>query len=431
VIKKQLHFFALLIFLIQFSFGQIENSSIQKLEKTLDSLSTTVLGLTKTVDFSVSDIELSTFIRAVAKNHKVNVSLESSLQQIRVSHNFSNATVKNVLLYLCKEYSLTIDVLGTIISIKRYSAPYVPRDIGVFYNKEKDLFSVNLQNDSLFIAFKKITDVTGKNLVFAPGIENQKLSSYIKEKTFESAIDKIAFANNLSVTKTKDNYYLFESASASNQKGATDSRRQKPARYRNSNFSFKVQDTLKQIIDVDFENVAIASIVKDIGLDLSINMFTSAPLSDAGNGTVKATGITFDTLLTKVLENTKFSYKKINNIYYFGSDDQASLLSAVTIPLMHRSIEIMNTPIQSNRNSGFNSTQTAGNTFNGNQNFNQNGSQNGNQNFNQNNQNSLNNPSNRNTNNQRSTFQDASNQSDAILSLIPKKIIEGLDKMLF
>ena len=288
MIKKTLYFLTFLIFLAQFSFGQIENSSLKQLEKTLDSLSTTVLGLTKKVDFSVNDIELSTFIRAVAKNHKINVSIESSLQNIRVSHNFSNAAVKNVLLYLCKEYNLTIDVLGTILSIKRYSTPYVPRDMGVFYNKEKDLFSIDLQNDSLFVAFKKITDVTGKNLVFAPGIESQKLSSYIKDKPFDSAIDKIAFANNLSVTKTKDNYYLFESASAPSQTGVSDGRRQKPARYRNSNFYFKVQDTIKQIIDVDFENVAIASIVKDIGLDLSINMFTSAPLSNAGNGTVKA-----------------------------------------------------------------------------------------------------------------------------------------------
>ena len=233
-----------------------EVERIQNIEKTLDSLSLTVTGLTKKVDFSVSDIELSTFIRAVAKNHKVNVSIETSLQQIKISHNFSNATVKNVFLYLCKEYQLTIDVLGTILSIKKHRIPYVPRDIEAIYNQEKDLFSVNLQNDTLFIAFKKITDVTGKNLVFAPGIGNQKISSYIKEKSFESAIDKIAFANNLSVTKTKDNYYLFESASSPNQKGITDTRRQKPARYRSSNFYFKVQDTLKQIVDVDFENVS-------------------------------------------------------------------------------------------------------------------------------------------------------------------------------
>ncbi|MGY0407590.1 MAG: type II secretion system protein GspD [Polaribacter sp.] len=423
MIKRYIPFLVLLVFFTKFSFGQENANRIQKLEKKLDSLSFKITGLNKKVDFSLNDTELPVFIRAIASEHKVNVSIDPQLQQIKVSQNFSNATVKNVFLYLCKEYNLTIDVLGTILSIKRFQTPYIKRDIEAKYNRDADLFSVNLQNDTLFVAFKEITNVTGKNLVFAPGIGNRRLSCYIQNKSFESAIDKIAFANNLSVTKTKDNYYLFESANAPNEKGITDTRRQKPARYRNSNFYFKVQDTIKQVVDVDFENVAIASIIKDIGFDLSINMFTSTPLSNAGNATVKATNISYDVLLTKILENTKFSYKKINGIYYFGNQKQASLISSVTIPLQHRSIEIMNSPIQSNRNSGFNSSQGF-NSSNGNQNFNNNSgfNQNNNQNFNNSNRNF-----NGNKNNQRSTFQDFSNQSDAILNLIPKKIIEGLE----
>lgn len=424
MIKRYTSFLFLAFFFIQVSFGQVEYDRIQKLEKTLDSLSSSISGLTKKVDFSINDTELPIFIRAIAKQHKINVSIDPQLQQIKVSQNFSNATVKNVFLYLCKEYNLTIDVLGSILSIKKYTIPYKQRDIEAKYNKELDLFSVNLQNDTLFVAFKEITNVTGKNLVFAPGIGNQKISVYIKDKSFESAIDKIAFANNLSVNQTKDNYYLFEIASAPNQKGITDTNRQKPARYRNSNFSFKVQDTIKQIVDVDFENVPIVSIIKDIGYDLSINMFTSTPLDGAGNATVKATNITYDVLLTKVLENTKFSYKKINGIYYFGNNEQASLLSSVTIPLQHRSVEIMSSPIQSNRNNGFNGNKGSNGSFNGNQNF-----SNNNSGFNQN-SNNLNNPNrnfNTSSNSQRSAFQDFSNQSDAILDLIPKKITEGLE----
>ena len=385
MIKKQLHFWVLLIFLTQVCFGQSQNNRIQKLEKTLDSLSISIVGLNKKVDFSLNDTELTVFIRAIANEHKINVSIDQSLQQITVSQNFSNATVKNVFLYLCKEYHLTIDVLGTILSIKKHFIPslYLPRDIGVQYDRKADLFSVDLQQDTLFVAFKKITDVTGKNLVFSPGIGNQQLSSYIKDKTFESAIDKIAFANNLSVTKTKDNYYLFEPAISQNQKGITDRKRQKPARYRNTNFYFKVQDSVKQLLDVDFENIEIAAIIKDIGYDLGSNMFTTTPLSGAGNATVKANLIHYDMLLTKILENTKFSYKKTNGSYYFGAEDQASLISSVTIPLMHRSIEIMNNPIQSNRNAGFNNNQNSGNAFGGNQNRN-------NQNINQNYENNQN-----------------------------------------
>ena len=394
-----------------FTFGQIEDDRIQEIQKKLDRLSTSVPGLTKKIDFSLNNTELPVFIRAIAAEQELNISIAIDLNQIKVSQNFSNAIVQNVFLYLCKEYHLTLDVLGSIISFKRYKKPFITRDISAKYDRDKDLFSVDLLNDTLFVAFKKITNLTGKNLVFSPEIENQKISSYIKDKTFESALDKIAFANNLSVTKTTDNYYLFESASAANQKGIADTRRQKPARYRNSNFYFKIQDTIKQLIEVDFENVSIASIIKDIGHDLNINMFTSSPLSGAGKATVKATLIPYDVLLTNILENTTFSYKKINDIYYFGDKEQFSLNSSVAIPLLHRSIEIMNSPVQSNRNSSFNSSNEYRN--NNNNSFNQETG-----NFNN---------SNSNLNN-RSTFQGySSSKSEAILDLIPKRITEGLE----
>lgn len=404
----------LFFFLSQCALGQ-EEARIQQLNNTLDSLSVSITGLRKKVDFSVNQIELSNFIRAVAETNKVNVSISPELSTIQISHNFSDASVKNVLVYLCKEYQLTIEVLGTILSVKKYKVPYVSRYIKLSYEKATDFFSVDLQSDTLHIAFKKITIATGKNLVFSPEIENQRISSFIKDMPFEGALDKIAFANNLTVTKTKDNYYLVESATTATQNGPTDTRRQKPARYRNSNFYFKVQDTLKQLVDVDFENTPIASIIKDIAFDLNINMFTSSPLESAGNATVKAVAIPYDVLLTKILENTKFSFKKINEIYYFGEDSQSSLLSSEVIPLLHRSIEVMNSPMQSNQNSAFNNGSNTLYSNNmganpGNQNLN------ANQNYNNNNRNATN----------RNTFDNYNNTADAILDLIPKSIIENL-----
>ncbi|MDA9316481.1 general secretion pathway protein GspD [Polaribacter sp.] len=408
----------LLLFLSSALYSQTTIDRIQQLEITLDRLSDSIKGLNNKVDFNVKESELTTLLRSIAKTNKINLSIATNLKQIKVTQNFANATVKNVLLYVCKQHQLTIDVLGTILSVKRYVIPFQTRTIEATYHKEKDLFSIHLQNDTLHTAFKKITDVTGKNLVFAPGIENQKITAYIKEKSFESAIDKIAFANNLSVTKTKDNYYLFESASSPNEKGITDTRRQKPARYRNSNFYFKVQDTVKQIVDIDFENVSIASIIKDIGFDLNINMFTSTPLESAGNATVKATNITFDQLLKSILENTKWSFKKKNNIYFFGDEKQTSLGTTTSIPLLHRSIEIMNNSGGSSRNTGFqdNGGNFSNNTNNNNQ-FNQN----------QGNTQNTNNSNRRSRSTNRNSFQDYSNNTEALLDLIPKSIKEGID----
>lgn len=421
MIKKSITFIVLLFLCNQFSYGQQDR--IKELERTLDSLSVSISGLSKKVDFDLSDTNIATFIKAIASNNKINVSVETDLSNSTISQNFTNATVSNVFLHLCKEYNLTLEVLGSILSFKRYEIPIRIREIEVSYDKKADLFSVNFQNDDLYKVLKKITDVTGKNLVFAPEMGNQKISSYIREKSFESAIDKIAFANNLIVTKTKDNYYLFEKTDDSRQKGIADNRRQRPPRYRNDNFFFQVKDTIKQLIDVDFKNSNVASVIQEIGYDLNINMFTSTPLSSVGNTSVKANNITYDLLLTKILENTKFSFKKKNGIYYFGEKEQTSVLNAETIPLIHRSIEIMNTPIGSNRNSMSNNNQSFGNSFNtGNQNVN-------NQNFNQNNRtfNNTNRNSNRNTATNRSAFQDYTNNSEALIDLVPKNLKENIE----
>ncbi len=430
-----------------------EKERIEKLQEQLQKLQQSIVGLSQTVDFNVSDTQLSTFVRAVGKAKKVNLSVTSDIQNITLTHNFSNAKVKDIILYLCKEHRLTFEVTGNIISLKKYNPVVVPkrktsRSIAIEYDNLNDLFSIELQNDTLAVAFKKITDITGKNLVFSPGLGNKTISGYIKNKSFKSAMDKLAFSNNLTVITTKDDYYLFEGEfnpvaqsnnSNSNRNSRNGQRNQnggitKPRRYNDANFFFKVIDSTKQLVEVDFENTPINSIIKDIGNQLNINMFTNAPLTNIGTASVKAKRITYENLLVKILEDSEFTYKKKNDIYYFGKQQQASLRSSVIIPLMHRSIEIMNQPLQtgSNRgggfsgggnfggiNSGFNSSS---NGLNNNSNINSNGNRNlgGNRNSNFNSQQRINTRSSQ-------TFGDYSSKSEALVNILPKEITQDLE----
>ena len=406
-----------------------EKERIQKLEEILDGMESSVAGLTQTVDFNVGEVELPVFIRAIGKDKKVNLSIEPQLQNIMLSHNFSNASVKDVLIYLCKEYSLTFDVTGNIISLKKYIPQvekkklYFQKEIPISYNSKNDLFFIDLKKDTLSVVFKKITNITGKNLVFSPGLGNKKISGYIKDKSFESAMDKLAFSNNLLITKTSDDYYLFESddnqlTTRSNKQRSS----QRPKRYKNKNFFFKILDTDSQELEVDFENTQISSIIRDIGYDLKINMFTNAPLNNIGTASVKASSISYDNLLTKILEDSPFTYKKKDGIYYFGKEKQASLRSSVVIPLMYRSIEVMNQSPggrsqrgsnSNNNNNNFNSQQRG---FNSSNNNNSNSQQRG---FN-NNQQQLNTRNNQ-------SFGNYSSKSEALINIMPAEVIKNLD----
>ena len=409
--RNVLLFVALLLFTL--SIGAQDNTSrIEELGIKLDSLAIKVSGLSKKVDLSINSTDLTTYLRAIASSNSINISTEQSLKAIIVTQSFSNATAKDILLNLCKEHRLTIDVIGNILSVKRYKLPYVERQIPITYNKESDLFSADIQNDSLAKVFRKITEVTGKNLVFSVDIGNSRISSFIKDMPFDAAIDKIALATQLEVTKTKDNFYLFKVSAKEN----LSSRRSVNM---SESYSYKIIDPVNQILQVSFIDAPIERIIDDLGYELNVNMATNKPIKDLGKATIKSDSINFNRLLDKILEDTKYRYKLEDGMYFFAESENPSIESVEVVPLMNRSIQLMMEPLQSA--GGFSNNQI-NNTFSQNGNFNQAGLLQGNQNR------SFNNTRNNqgvNTDTQRNINGD----NEAIKSIFPKDIIEGLDDL--
>lgn len=410
--KKNLFLFVTL-FLLIFSMNAQDNTTrIEKLGVTLDSLVTKIPGLSKTVDISISSTDLATYLRTIASANSINISVDPSLKNDLVTQSFSNAIAKNVLLNLCKEYSLTIDAIGNILSVKKYISPYITREIPVSYNKNKDLFTADIQNDSLAIAFRKITDVTGKNLVFSVGLSGARISSFIKDMPFDAAIDKIALANQLEVTKTKDNFYLFKK---STQQGIA-SRRSVTM---SDSYSYKIKDTINQVLKVSFFDAPIQRIIDDVAYDLKVNMATNKPLKDLGKVTIKSDSISFNVLLDKILEDTQYSYKLEDGMYFFGEIKKASVENVEVIPLMNRSIQLMMEPLQSS--GGFSNNQPINNTFS------PNGSFNNNLNQNRNNLNGRNQQNFQQGNRGVNTRTDYNADKEALKSIFPKGVIDSLN----
>lgn len=446
-----------LIFIFQTSFSQ-ENRILQ-LKNHIESITADAPGLNEKINVNIKEASLSSFLLAVSQVHKLNISVAPNLSQINIVNNFSDVTVGDLLIFLCKEYSLTIDFTGNILSVKSYIKPTeIPalKAIDVSYDLANNLLSLNLKDDKLYDVFRKIMDESAKNLVFAPGLENQLLTVYIKNMPFDAALNKLAFANNLTVTKSRDNFYVFDKTEGNFiAEGTSDPnnaiRQNRPQRARKSNFFFTVVDAEKKLLDVDFENTAISSIVYDIGRELDIDMFISSPLEGAGNATVKAKNITFDALLVKIFQTKtdsnssnnnnqsfnnsssgvsissssggSYTFMKNGSIYYFGTKDQLVVRNIKSIPLMHRSIEILSDPSKEGRSAGrLNNTNNFSNySSNSNSNFNSNSFDNrGSSNFqNQN--------SNFNNANNSSSSSSSSGPSESILTIIPDEIKKDLD----
>lgn len=448
--KKIITLFLLILFQISYS----QDNRILQLKNNIESISADAPGLNEKVNVNIKEASLSSFLLAVSQIHKLNFSVATNLNQINIVNNFSDVTVGDLLIFLCKEYNLTIDFTGNILAIKSYEKPVEIqkiKEIDVTHDYANNLLSLNLKDDKLYDVFRKIMDVSGKNLVFAPGLENQPLTAYIKSVPFDAAINKLAYANNLSVTKSRDNFYIFDKLDGNfvvegtgNQNGEL--RQNKPQRPRKSNFFFTVIDPDKKLLNVDFENTPISSIVYDIGHELDIDMFISSPLENAGNGTVKAKNITFDELLAKLFEvktdsypaqnnnsqqfNTNnsvgsmassggsYTFKRSGSVYYFGTKDQLVVRNIKSIPLMHRSIELLSDPSKEGRSAGrLNNTNSYSN-YN---------SYDSNSNRSTSNSNYSNPNSNYNNSSNSSSSSSSSGPSESILTIIPDEIKKDLD----
>jgi len=359
-----------------------EQPRIEAIKNQIEALAPDNVGLTENVktDISVTNVSLSSFLLAVAEIHKLNFNISSELNKVTIATNFPNVTVADLLVFLCKEHELTIEFTGNILSIKKYTKPVEkvqPKAIPMTYDMKTDRVSLDIKSDTLYTAFKKIMDKTGKNLVFSSDIENKQITFYVKDASFDAAMEQLAYANQLYMEKASNGFYIFENdvqaTVVNNEKGGTGTTVQPQVRRRKSNFNFKVIDKQRKIVEVDFTNVPIDAVIHDIGSALEIDIFTSTPLTDAGMASFTSKRIYFDDLLTKMFESNQsnavvansnqnlangnqrgnqnnqnfntgqafFTFKKDRNMYIFGTANQLSLREISIIPLMHRSIELL------------------------------------------------------------------------------------------
>lgn len=427
--------------IVSISYAQ-NNQRLSGIDEQLQRLSMDNKGLTETLDASISlnDVTLPNFLLAVSNVHGVNINVSPDLGTINIRNNFSNVTVSDMLLFLCKEYSLDIEFTKNILSVKPFEEEPLEEvyEMDIDYDPSEASISMDIKNNRLYEVFREIMDKSAKNLLYAPEMENMKLTAYINPTDFDTAMDKMALTNNLVLTKTNDNFYVFDRAFADDQNNQNNrlSNRIGP------DLNFKIIDSSLHLLEVDFRNVPIKTVVQSLGEALDIDMFMASPLDGAGTTTLNTKSISFDNLLVKIFEPQKissietttetngrqrakpagpsdlFTFKKEDNIYFFGTEKQLSVRKVEIIKLKHRSVNMMSDP----------QMMMGGNGIRDNYQIAEQGFRNQlNSGFNNGNLNNTNNrPQNRNY--PSSTGTDPGNEdTGSILDLVPEEVQEGLD----
>lgn len=339
-----------------------DSDRIAALEDALEevALSTPKLKTPLKVNLELEQVSIADFLVSVSKLHQINLTIDPSLKSKYIVSQFSNVTVLEVLIYLCKTQNLTIDITGSILFIKPYIAPArIPEPIKISYDVETKLISLDLKNHELGEVFKTLTQQTDYNVLYDPSIEHYKLNFYMQKVPIEDALTQLAKTQQLSMERSKEGFFLFNSLDQGSKKKEAfelwDPSNEAP---------FEIIDLIGQRLELNAKEVPIKDLIVNLAHALKVDWYVTQPLGDMGTISLKIKSISFDALLELLFEaqygnrplpqgtnaqaptqqKVSMGYKKSNNHYYFGPEDSLNARAAIKIALQHRSIEVLGDP---------------------------------------------------------------------------------------
>jgi type IV pilus assembly protein PilQ len=322
----------------------IAQDRFELLDEKLVQMAKNYPSLNDKVELSVNNVSIQEFIRAIGNNNSLNVNVDPSLD-VKITNNFNNVSAKDVFMFLCKKYDLDISFIGPIMSFAKYIAPATPpkvvkrKDINVKYESSSDLLTFDLANDTLSQVTKEITILSGKNIMYSPDLSGKVVSGFVQAAPFNNAIEKLAFANDLKVTLTPDNFYILEKRTQ-----IVDPKTNQPA---NSSNTIGQNNLTKNpssnvvvkngLISVDAQNMPILDIVNYVSKELHKDYFLFSDLR--GNASVKIIDASYDDFLKLLFNGTEFTFKKEGEIYLFGDRNLEGLRQSKLITLKNRTID--------------------------------------------------------------------------------------------
>lgn len=348
--------FTRLIFLLLFicfagkTYGQ--QGRIAAIQKKLDSLSKNVPGLNQKVQLNVIGGTIQQYISGIASSNGLSISVDPKLN-FAISDSYNDVTAANILTFLAQKYNLDVNVVGTIIYVTPYQDPAqfikpAPKVIDAKYNAPDNTLSLGLNNDSLVAVAKRITQVSGKNIVVPATLQGKRVSGFIAAAPFETAMDKLAYANEIKVVKTNDNFFVFQPLDENEElyingdKNTSVRRTFKPAAGSGAGSAgatgvFSRMVNGQKLISADAVNAPILGLVKQASQELGKSYSIYTDLKGAID--IHVGDITYDQFLDLLFRGTNYTFQNENGIYLIGDKSIEGLRTYKAIHLQNRSID--------------------------------------------------------------------------------------------
>ncbi len=339
---------------IQRPFAQnFSEGRIKVINEKLEELSTSIPGLDAYANFSLVDAPLQDLFRGLAETHGLNINVDPGIT-VRITNNFTQVKVKDLIVFIVNEYELDIKFVNSIMSFYKIkpaptpSQPYTQKKLSLIYDPTHDNLTVDLNNDSIRIFAKQITELTTKNVVISPRVSNYMLNGYIKQVPFDNALEKIALVNNLQLRKTSDGFYVFDvpddelpiAGNGNNNRSNSQQPNSRMTPQQGVSAAFEVKISVvgtDSLLFVDAINTPIIDIIKEASSQFSADFIFFSDIKETT--TCRVNNIKFDDLLSFLLTATEYTYNKQQDVYLIGNRNQERFRSSKLVRLDFRSVE--------------------------------------------------------------------------------------------
>ncbi len=328
-----------------------QQDRFQVINQRLKDLAVQVPGLNQKTDLSISNGSLQEFLRGLAAANNLNLNISPSLTQ-KISNNFSDETVINILMFLTRQYNLDLGFIGTIITVSPYYDSIAnqlppPKELKISFNNFTQSLSLDLQDDTLLNVTKKITQLSGVNIVVIPELYKKTITVYIENMPVEGALEKIAIANSFKLKMTDDDVFELEPLKAdeeivTKQKDIPNSniivRKLNKTPTQPGSSEIEVYDNNgKKEITLNVVNTPIRELIKSIAEQAGINYFVYTEL--LGTATANVHNMDFERVLTLILQGTKYTYSVDKGVFMVGEKNYEGLRTKRLIQLKYRSVD--------------------------------------------------------------------------------------------
>ena len=329
------------------AFAQKEER-LTRIERELTEAAKKYPGLNNPVDISVNNYTIGEVIRAIADENNLNVVVDPSITQLP-SYNFSNATVKDVFLFFCKENDLDIVWTGNIMAFKKMEALVAPvpvvkyvKLINLTYDKNLGLVEADLHGDTLYNVLKKLSSLSGVNIDLQPELHSKVIQKHIVSLSFEEAL-KVLIGEEEWV-KVNDNFYKVQA-----KKMLAPEQQAKANKLKNSGASsgqyaknndgqgdgdIDVNVLTNGRISVSAKDVSISDIIKEVSSRVGVNYYMFKEPSE--KTTVNIVEKDYEQILKTLFNASTYTFSMQEGIYLIGDRNQEGLRSTKVIQLQHR-----------------------------------------------------------------------------------------------